>query len=135
MREVKIDERSELHSITNHRDDYAHSAARSPRAYLRKLRSAAPKCVTGRAVFFLERCDRLLRYMRFAPDGLTAELRQRRGEFIDVDAPVAAAFQRAAEGNDGWKNRMPVPASRQMPDLRPRIRIENVMTFRKNAML
>src|SRR5690606_34479024 len=89
------------------------------RIRLRQSDTATPQCVPGIAILAFERRNRLFGDERFAARRDAADLRQCRSKFIYVDLPVAAAFQHAAERDDGGEYGVPMPASCQMADLGP----------------
>ena len=45
-------------------------------------------------------------------------------KFLQVDWPVAATLEDTAQTQQRWKNRMAMPASAQVSNLRPRIRVK-----------
>ena len=89
--------------------------------------------MAGREVLLLKWSDDFFREEFFRSDRQTGEQGQCRGAFFDVDAPIAAALEMTAERDHGGEHRVAVPAARQMADLRPGIRIKDVVSRRFDA--
>ena len=66
--------------------------------------------MAGIQVLAFERGERVLRRIGLANRRPLRQVLDGKAEFFDVDAPVTAAFERAAELQHSRKNRMPVPA-------------------------
>lgn len=89
--------------------------------------------MAGRQVFLLERRDAMFRCVHFTGHLLLRQQSQGGSKFLYINFPIAAAFERTAQGHDGREDRMAVPAPRQVPYLRPWIRIQDVMPGRAYA--
>ena len=66
--------------------------------------------MAGVQVLALKRGECALRRKGLANCRALREVLDGKAEFVDVDAPVAAAFEHATELQHRWENRMPVPA-------------------------
>lgn len=86
-------------------------------------------------VLLLEGRDAMPGCVAFTSHLLLSQQLQAGREFLYIDLPVAAAFEHAAERDDGREDRMPMPASRQVPYLRPWIWIQDVVSRRAYAAI
>lgn len=87
-------------------------------------------------IFALERRDGRsvrVRQPRLHDRTHTAQPFDGQGQFLDVNVPVAAAFQHPTERDHRGKHRVSVPASCKLADLWPRIRIKNVVARRTDT--
>ncbi len=89
--------------------------------------------MAGRRVLALERRDGL-GWLPQLDLCRPANQRQRLGELIDIDLPVAAALQVSAARSQRRKHRMPLPAPPQVADLGPGVGIQHVMAIHGDAI-